>query len=510
MTQLEQLADEAARIGAATPVVETVEAEAVNSPQRRELYASRVKVHPKRVKGSFRSIKWIVMLITLAIYYFAPWIRWDRGPNAPDQAILLDFPGRRFYFFFIEIWPQEVYYITGLLMLAAFGLFLVTSLAGRVWCGYTCPQTVWTDLFVTVERWVEGDRNARMKLDRAPWTAGKLRKRLVKHVIWIAIAVATGGAWVFYFADAPTLAVQLATFEAPMIAYLFIAIFTGTTYLLGGLAREQVCTYMCPWPRIQGAMFDEDSLLVSYRPYRGEPRGKHKRGQSWEGRGHCIDCNQCVAVCPMGIDIRDGPQLECIQCALCIDACNSVMKKIELPSGLISYDTYRNLEAAASGGKARLRLLRPRVLIYVALLVFVSAVMLVAFLTRSDLDMTVLRDRNPLFVTLSDGTIRNGYEIKVLNKAHDERRFRLEIEGLEAPVLSAVGQTEASEGALVFTVPPDDLRAVKVFIAADAAEAPGGKVSMTFVLREVGGEGVRRAETTFRGPGRDPDRGPGS
>jgi cytochrome c oxidase accessory protein FixG len=510
MTQLEQLADEATRIGATAPVVETVEAEAVNSPQRRELYASRVKVHPKRVKGSFRRIKWIVMLITLAIYYLAPWIRWDRGPNAPDQAILLDFPGRRFYFFFIEIWPQEVYYVTGLLMLAAFGLFLVTSLAGRVWCGYTCPQTVWTDLFVTVERWVEGDRNARMKLDRAPWTAGKLRKRLVKHAIWIVIAVATGGAWVFYFADAPILALQLATFEAPMIAYLFIAIFTGTTYLLGGLAREQVCTYMCPWPRIQGAMFDEDSLLVSYRPYRGEPRGKHKRGQSWEGRGHCIDCNQCVAVCPMGIDIRDGPQLECIQCALCIDACNSVMRKIELPPGLISYDTYRNLEATVGGSKARLRLLRPRVLIYVALLVVVSAVMLVAFLTRSDLDMTVLRDRNPLFVTLSDGTIRNGYEIKVLNKAHDERRFRLEIVGLEAPVLSAVGQTEASEGALAFTVPADDLRAVKVFVAADAAEAPGGKVSMTFVLREVEGEGVRRAETTFRGPDRGSGQGPGS
>jgi cytochrome c oxidase accessory protein FixG len=484
MTQLEQLADEASRLGAEVHgSVETIEAEAVNSPQRREMYASRVKVHPKRVQGRFRQIKWVVMALTLSVYYLTPWIRWDRGPNTPDQAVLLDFPGRRFYFFFIEIWPQEVYYITGLLLLAAFGLFLVTSLAGRVWCGYTCPQTVWTDLFVTVERWVEGDRNARMRLDR--------------------IAVATGGAWVFYFADAPSLAVQLASFQAPMIAYLFIAVFSGTTYLLGGLAREQVCTFMCPWPRIQGALFDEDSLLVSYRSHRGEPRGKHKRGQDWEGRGHCIDCNLCVAVCPMGIDIRDGPQLECIQCALCVDACNSVMRKVDLPPGLISYDTYRNLEAAAKGATARLRLLRPRVVIYVGLIVAVAAVMFVTLVTRSDLDLKVLRDRNPLFVTLSDGTIRNGYEVKVLNKSHEERRFRLEIEGLADPILSAVGLKDLQGGPLTFAVAPDNLHALKVFVAADAAQVPGGNVPMTFILREVEGQGetVRRAETTFRGPG---------
>jgi cytochrome c oxidase accessory protein FixG len=443
------------------------------------------------------------MALTLSVYYLTPWIRWDRGPNTPDQAVLLDFPGRRFYFFFIEIWPQEVYYITGLLLLAAFGLFLVTSLAGRVWCGYTCPQTVWTDLFVTVERWVEGDRNARMRLDRAPWTWGKVRKRVVKHAIWVLIAVATGGAWVFYFADAPSLAVQLASFQAPMIAYLFIAVFSGTTYLLGGLAREQVCTFMCPWPRIQGALFDEDSLLVSYRSHRGEPRGKHKRGQDWEGRGHCIDCNLCVAVCPMGIDIRDGPQLECIQCALCVDACNSVMRKVDLPPGLISYDTYRNLEAAAKGATARLRLLRPRVVIYVGLIVAVAAVMFVTLVTRSDLDLKVLRDRNPLFVTLSDGTIRNGYEVKVLNKSHEERRFRLEIEGLADPILSAVGLKDLQGGPLTFAVAPDNLHALKVFVAADAAQVPGGNVPMTFILREVEGQGetVRRAETTFRGPG---------
>ena len=203
------------------------------------------------------------MALTLTIYYVTPWLRWDRGAGLPDQAVLLDFPSRRFYFFFLEIWPQEFYYITGLLILASLTLFLVTSLAGRVWCGYTCPQTVWTDLFIHVERFFEGDRSARIRLDRSPWSAGKLARKAAKHLVWILIALATGGAWVFYFADAPTLAVDLARFEAPPIAYISIAIFASTTYLLGGLAREQVCIYMCPWPRIQGAMFDEESLLGS-------------------------------------------------------------------------------------------------------------------------------------------------------------------------------------------------------------------------------------------------------
>ncbi|HSR72239.1 MAG TPA: cytochrome c oxidase accessory protein CcoG, partial [Kiloniellales bacterium] len=265
--------------------VERSEAEPVNKKARRSLYAKRAKIFPKRARGTFRRLKWIVMAVTLSIYYLAPWIRWDRGPNAPDQAILIDIPDRKFYFFFIEIWPQEVYYVTGLLILAAVGLFLVTSLAGRVWCGYTCPQTVWTDLFIAVERFVEGDRSARIRLDRTPWTGAKLAKRAVKHGIWLLIALLTGGAWVFYFADAPSLAVDLVTLDAPAVAYITIGVLTSTTYLLGGIAREQVCTYMCPWPRIQGAMLDEESLVVTYRDYRGEPRGPYRKGESWDGRG---------------------------------------------------------------------------------------------------------------------------------------------------------------------------------------------------------------------------------
>ena len=291
--------------------------------------------------------------MTLGVYYITPWIRWDRGPSAPDQAVLIDFPGRRFYFFFIEIWPQEVYYLTGLLILAAIGLFLVTSVAGRVWCGYTCPQTVWTDLFIFVERLIQGDRAARIRLDKAPWSGNKVLRKAATHVSWLVIAAGTGGAWVFYFADAPTLAVELATFSAPAVAYITIAVLTFTTYLLGGFAREQVCTYMCPWPRIQGGLLDEESLVITYHDDRGEPRGARKKGTEATGLGDCVACNQCVAVCPMGIDIRDGQQLECITCALCIDACNTVMDKVGLPPNLISYDTLANVERVRSGGAAR-------------------------------------------------------------------------------------------------------------------------------------------------------------
>ncbi|MBZ0218795.1 MAG: 4Fe-4S binding protein, partial [Fimbriimonadaceae bacterium] len=223
--------------------VDRIDVQAVNAKEKRELYASRVKIFPKSVEGTFRRLKWWIMAVTLMIYYLTPWIRWDRGPGAPDQAVLVDLANRRFYFFFIEIWPQEFYYLTGLLVMAGIGLFLVTSTVGRAWCGYTCPQTVWVDLFMFVERWVEGDRNARIKLDKGPWTFAKIRKRVLKHGIWLLIAVATGGAWIFYFADAPTLAAGFVTGQAPAIAYSTVAILTATTYVFAGFMREQVCTY---------------------------------------------------------------------------------------------------------------------------------------------------------------------------------------------------------------------------------------------------------------------------
>jgi cytochrome c oxidase accessory protein FixG len=481
----------------AAPGIARSEAPAIAHGER-SLYAGRVKVYPKEAHGTFRTVKWIVMAVTLGIYYILPWIRWDRGPYLPDQAVLIDFPSRRFYFFFLEIWPQEFYYITGLLVLAALGLFLVTSIAGRVWCGYTCPQTVWTDLMIAVERFWQGDRNARLKLDKHPYAFETLWRKAATHLSWLLIAVATGGAWVFYFADAPTLARQLVTFEAPMTAYVFIGLFTASTYLLGGIAREQVCVYMCPWPRIQGAMFDRDSLLISYRTWRGEPRGPHKTGQSWEGRGDCIDCRQCVAVCPTGIDIRDGPQLECIQCALCIDACDAIMDKVGRPRGLIAYDTARDLEAGDTNEP--IRLLRPRVTLYAAAIAVVSLIMLVALVMRPELDVNVLHDRNPLYVRLSDSGVRNGYTIKLLNKLYLPRAFKVSLEGLPGAQLDMVGH----EGGVV-PVPPDNLQSVKLYITLDKAGVkalPEASTPFSFVITDIANGATTDHAATFQGPPR--------
>jgi len=320
-------------------------------PGHSALYKAREPIYPKLVSGNFRTVKWLVLIFALAVYYILPWLRWDRGPNAPDQAVLADFAGGRFYFFFLEIWPQEIYYITGLLILSALALFLVTSLFGRVWCGYACPQTVWTDLFIAVERIFEGDRNARIRLDRAPLSFNKAWRKVGKHIVWLLISFATGGALIMYYHDAPSLFSNFFTGHADVSAYVFAGILTFTTYALAGTMREQVCTYLCPWPRIQAALTDEDALNVTYRWDRGEPRGKHKKGTSWDDRGDCIDCNACVVACPVGIDIRHGDQLECIHCALCIDACDDIMKRVERPTGLIGYDTTKNVQARADGIK---------------------------------------------------------------------------------------------------------------------------------------------------------------
>ncbi len=467
--------------------------------ERQSLYAGRVKVYPKEAHGRFRTVKWIVMAITLGIYYMFPWIRWDRGPYLPDQAVLIDLPARRFYFFFLEIWPQEFYFVTGLLVLAALALFLVTAIAGRVWCGYTCPQTVWTDLMIAVERFWQGDRNQRLKLDKDPWAAETIWKKSATDISWLLIAVATGGAWVFYFADAPTLARELVTFDAPMVAYLFIGLFTATTYVLGGIAREQVCIYMCPWPRIQGAMFDRDSLLISYRTWRGEPHGPHKAGQSWEGRGDCIDCRQCVAVCPTGIDIRDGPQLECIQCALCIDACDGIMDKVGRPRGLIAYDTVRNLDAGAENAEP-LQLLRPRVILYAAAIAVVGLIMVVALAIRPVFDVNVLHDRNPLYVRLSDGGVRNGFTVKLMNKLYLPRVFKLGVEGLPGAKLDMVGH----EGGVV-PVPPDNIQSVRLYVTLDKQGThalPEQATTFDIVITDIASGNETAHEATFQGPPR--------
>ena len=475
--------------------VQRSDARAVNAATQRAFYKSREPIYPKLVHGTFRKLKWAVMAVTLGIYYLVPWLRWDRGPGMPNQAVLVDMARERFYFFFIEIWPQEVYYITGLLILAAFGIFLAAALFGRVWCGYTCPQTVWTDLFIAVERLIEGDRSARIRLAAEKMSAKKAFKRVAKHTSWLLIAMATGGAWVFYFADAPSLAHDLLAGTADIYAYAFIGMLTFTTYSLGGLMREQVCTYMCPWPRIQAALIDQETLSVTYRTDRGEPRGAHKKGQPWEGRGHCIDCNQCVAACPMGIDIRDGAQLECINCALCIDACDEVMVKIGLPKGLIAYDTEDNIARRVKREASRFRFVRPRTLAYATLFALVGAIMAYSLITRPTLALDVLPDRNPTYVRLSDGSVRDGYTLKLMNHAATARTLVLTVEGVTGAKLNVIGVGEGHE--IPIPVQADKVHPVRVLVKIAPANIHAHSMNMEFVLRDPKTGETSDVETVF-------------
>ncbi|HYH38794.1 MAG TPA: cytochrome c oxidase accessory protein CcoG [Azospirillum sp.] len=478
---------------------------AETAPRKSSLYAERRKIYPKSVNGKFRQLKWLALIVLLAIYYVTPWIRWDRGPNAPDQAVLVDIPGRRLYFFFVELWPQQVYYLTGLLILGAVGLFLATALAGRVWCGYACPQTVWTDLFVWVERLVEGDRGARIRLDNAPWSAGKLARKAAKHAVWLLIAVATGGAWVFYFNDAPTLLSDLVHFQASSGALLFIGVFTGTTYLLAGMAREQVCIYMCPWPRFQAAMVDEDSLVVTYEDWRGEGRGHLRKAQSWEDRkaqglGDCIDCGACVQVCPTGVDIRNGQQLACIGCGLCVDACNDVMARIGRPGELIRFDTLNAQVARAQNAKPKFRPIRPRTLVYTLILTTVAGFMTAGLVFKPRVDVNVLRDRAPLFVTLSNGDVQNAYTVKILNMTRAGRDYRLEFAGIPAAGLSVAGSAEAPAPSLVVHADPDSVGTHRILVRVPAGAVTQPSTPATVVVTPLPEGTAVRHDTVFLAP----------
>jgi cytochrome c oxidase accessory protein FixG len=439
------------------------------------LYERRRKVYPQSVHGRFRRIKWTILCITLGIYYLLPFVRWNRGPGLPGQAVLVDLPHRRFYFFFIELWPQEVYYFTGLLIIAAMALFLMNAIAGRLWCGYMCPQTVWTDLFYAVERWTEGDRRERMMSDRRGWTFTHIRQAALKHFLWIMIAWWTGGAWVLYFADAPTLVKDLATFQAPFVAYLWISILTATTYIFAGHAREQVCIYMCPWPRIQAALTDEWALNVTYRRDRGEPRMSVKKAEQvrvhGEVAGDCVDCHQCINVCPTGVDIRNGIQLGCIQCGLCIDACDTIMTQIGRPTGLIGYDTDINMQRRREGKAPVYRLIRARTVVYAAAIAIVGGIMLYALATRSTMSVNVLHERNPLFVQLSDGGVRNDYTVRLLNKG-PERSFALDVSGLPGATVRVAGVERSSDGKLIVEVGQDQTREIRMSVQVDPARLP--------------------------------------
>jgi cytochrome c oxidase accessory protein FixG len=461
---------------------ETVEA--VNSAAARKLYRKRQPIYPKAVQGVFRRTKWAMLVLLLGVYYAVPWLRWDRGVGRPDQAVLVDFAGRRFYFGPLELWPQEIYYITGLLILSALGLFLFTALFGRVWCGYACPQTVWTDLYLFVERRVEGDRNAQLKLAKAPWSADKVGKKATKHALWLLIAAATGGAWVFYFGDAPTLFRQIFTGTASLTVYGFVGMLTFTTYSLAGTMREQVCTYMCPWPRIQAAMIDKDSLQVTYRTNRGEPRGPHKKGATWEGRGDCVDCTQCVAVCPMGIDIRHGSQLECINCGLCIDACDEVMGRVGRPRGLIAYYGEAIADTRKHETHPKVPFVRPRTLLYAGLIAALGVFMAYGLATRATLAMDIIRDRNPAFVRLSDGSVRNGYTVKILNMRPTTRDIVVRIDDAGAGAALKANSARIDGKSLVIHAEGDNVSVAHLYVAVPAAALASAPGELHFVVTD--------------------------
>ncbi|MBM6579832.1 cytochrome c oxidase accessory protein CcoG [Microvirga sp. BT689] len=454
------------------------------------------RVVPQSVSGRYRRLKWIALIACLAVYYVLPFIRWARGPGQPDQAVLLDLERGRFYFFFVEIWPQEVYYLTGLLILATLILIWLNAVAGRVWCGYFCPQTVWTDLFLLVERFAEGDRRERLKKHGAPLTPRRILEIGLKHAIWLLIAMLTGGAFVLYFTDAPTLLVDLATGRASMLAHAWVGILTGATYTLAGFAREQVCTWMCPWPRLQGAIWDTEALTVNYRNHRGEPRGSAKKAAELRAKGEpagdCVDCMQCVNVCPIGIDIREGPNFACINCGLCVDACDSVMAKLDRPRGLIDYEAWSNIERERRNEPSRRRVWRPKT-VGLGLSVMALAGMIGGSLSmRSDAKIMVIHDRNPVAVRLSDGRTRNGYAVRLYNKADRERSFRVIVTGLQSATVEVVGEDgpvsvapdTTRELRALLTAPADDRQPI-AFTATDVAS--GGAVTVHDIFIPVEG-----------------------
>jgi len=459
-----------------------------------QLYAAHEPIFPRRVKGAFRTLKWWLMGFMLGIYYITPWLRWDRGPLMPDQAVLLDISSRRFFFFMIEIWPNEFYFVAGLLIMAGLGLFLFTSAAGRVWCGYACPQTVWTDLFILVERWVEGDRNARIRLHRQPWNWEKLIKNGVKWWLWLLIGLATGGAWVFYFTDAPTLFWGLLNGTASPVAYITMAVLTFTTFFFGGFAREQICIYACPWPRIQAAMMDEDTITIGYRSWRGEPRGK----QSVETSGDCIDCMACVNVCPMGIDIRDGQQLACITCGLCIDACNGIMDKIGKPHGLVGYLalTDEPLEKAGKPDKPIWKhILRPRTIVYSGLWLGIGIGLVVALFLRANLDASITPVRNPPYVILSNGDIRNSFDMRLRNKHGDDRWFTISATA-EGDVTLALEGTDD----LRVRVKANDTLVQRLYVTAKAGTvaAKAHHLPLRIWITDLEGPDIPKAERIYK------------
>lgn len=389
------------------------------------------KIHPKQAAGKWRKIKWLTHSIWL-ILFIGPFLRWNG-----QQAILFDIPDRQFHIFGLTILPQDVWMLALVLLFFAMLLAAVTSVAGRVYCGFFCFQTAWTDLFIWLEDKIEGVPAKRRKLDNARWSGEKLRKKALKYLVWVLISVATGISFVSWFTDSRQLWHDLFTFNASTTVYGVIALFTAGTLVLAGKMREQACFWLCPYARIQGVMYDKETILPTYDFHRGEPRGRLKKGELVEGNGDCIDCKQCIAVCPTGIDIRMGQQEGCITCSLCLDACDTVMEKIGRPKGLIRYASMDEME-----GKKQLPLLkRPRVLIYLTILTLAVSGIIYGVTHLGAIEVKVLHGRSPLFVQRSDGTIQNKYDVKILNKTANDMHVKITASGIEGMVVKGTDET---------------------------------------------------------------------
>lgn len=428
-----------------------------------EYFEAKKRLYPQKVKGKIRSLKNALNFVFLSIFFFTPFLRFDRGGSAPNQAIMIDLPNARAYFFNIEIWPQETYYLAGILVLAAVALFFVTSLFGRIWCGYACFQTVWTDIFIALERLFQGDRNERILLDRKK-SIEKYARKTLTHASWIIVSLLTGYGFVNYFYDVFSLGENIFHGKIPANALGWSLGIAGMTYIMAGFAREHVCTFMCPYARFQSAMFDNNTLIISYDEKRGEPRAKAPKDGDFKNRGHCIDCKQCVVVCPTGIDIRNGLQMECIACGLCVDACNNVMDKMGLPKGLIRYDTISHLLDPKPAKK--FKIFKARTFFYGAIILVVSGLMLYSLIAKPTLEIAAIPDRNPMFVMLADGSVRNGYQIKISNKTHENKNYRLSILEPKEAILKSqnfdistlnVGADEVADFKIFVTLPADFL-----------------------------------------------------
>ena len=446
------------------------------------LYAARQKIYPRSVSGLFSNWRWITVWITQIVFYGLPWLEWNTR-----QAVLFDLEARRFYIFSLVLYPQDFIYLTGLLVISALALFLFTAVAGRLWCGYACPQTVYTEIFLWIEKKVEGDRSARIRLDQAGFSSQKLGKKWLKHALWIGFALWTGFTFVGYFTPIRDLAaLSLAASLGPWQTF-WVFFYGFATYGNAGFMREQVCKYMCPYARFQSAMFDKDTMIVTYDEKRGEPRGpRSKKADPLAlGLGSCIDCTLCVQVCPTGIDIRKGLQYECIGCGACIDVCDEVMDKVGYPRGLVKYSTQNGIALGWSTAQMIRRAFRPRVLVYTGILTAITLAVMVSLFMRKPLKVDVIRDRGALARMVEQGRIENVFRLQIMNATESTQRYVITVSGLPGVTLASENEVE---------VLPTEVRSAAIRVQIPPDSASPGSHPIQFEIRSVGDAPVQVSE----------------